>query len=173
MVEIDVHPKGHRMIDLPETVALPIKMDEHGAIRVSGTRVTLDTLIARYQQDESPETIHEGFPTVPLADIYAVIAYYLAHQDEVDTYLKQRDEEAERTRQKVEANYTPEQKAHTERLRALLNQKRQREAAWEEKVVTEALGDALRPDGSIDFDKLNTLGIKIILEELYPEGNAS
>lgn len=115
------------MIDLPESVTLPMKMDEHGAIRVSGTRVTLDTLIARYQQNESPETIHEGFPTVPLTDIYAVIAYYLAHQDEVDAYLKQRDEEADRIRQEVEASYTPEQKAHTERLRALLNQKHQNE----------------------------------------------
>ena len=33
------------MIALPETVILPLKMDENGAIRVSGTRVTLDTLI--------------------------------------------------------------------------------------------------------------------------------
>lgn len=29
------------------------------------------------------------------------------------------------------------------------------EAAWEERVVTEALGDALNPDGSINFDKLD------------------
>jgi uncharacterized protein (DUF433 family) len=161
------------MIDLPETVTLPMKMDEHGAIRVSGTRVTLDTLIVCYQQHESPETIHEGFPTVPLADIYAVIAYYLAHQDDVDAYLKQRDEEAERIRQEVEASYTPEQKAHTERLRTLLAQKRQKEAEWEEKVVTEALGDALNPDGSIDFDKLRARTVNITLDELYPEGSAS
>ena len=113
------------MIDLPETVALPIKMDEDGTIRVSGTRVTLDTLIARHQQGDTPEAIHEGFPTVPLTDIYTVIAYYLAHQKDVDAYLKQRDEEAERTRQEVEAGYTPEQKARTEHFRNLLDQKRQ------------------------------------------------
>jgi post-segregation antitoxin (ccd killing protein) len=45
------------------------------------------------------------------------------------------------------------------------------EAAWEERVVTEALGDALNPDGSIDFDKLRSTGIIITLEELYPEGD--
>ena len=84
------------MIALPETVALPLKLGEDGAIRVSGTRITLDTLISFYQQSETPEDLHEGFPTVPLADIYAVIAYYLAHQVEVDTYLKRRSKEASR-----------------------------------------------------------------------------
>jgi uncharacterized protein (DUF433 family) len=113
------------MIDLPETVALPLKKDEHGGIRVGGTRVTLDVLIACYQQGDTPETIHQAFPTVSLTDIYAVIAYYLANRDEVDAYLKQRDEEAERIRQEIEAAYTPEQKARTEYFRKLVAQKRQ------------------------------------------------
>jgi uncharacterized protein (DUF433 family) len=99
------------MIVLPETVNLPLKIDEHGAIRVSGTRVTLDTLIARYHQGDTPEAIHEGFETIPLADIYAVIAYYLDHQEEVDAYLKRRDEEGERIRQEWEARYPPITKA--------------------------------------------------------------
>ncbi|MDX2136896.1 MAG: DUF433 domain-containing protein [Chloroflexota bacterium] len=72
------------MMAFPETVTLPLHMDEPGAIRVSDTRVTLDVLIAFYRQGESPEALHDGFPTVPLADIYAVIAYYLANQAEVD-----------------------------------------------------------------------------------------
>jgi len=112
------------MIDLPETINLPMKTDEQGAIRVSGTRVTLDVLIACYQQGDSPERIHEGFPTVPLRDIYAVIAYYLENQAEVDAYLKRRDEEAARIRQQIEANYTPEQQARTEYFRDLLAEKR-------------------------------------------------
>ena len=99
------------MIALPETVTLPLKMDEHGAIRVSGTRITLDTLLAFYQQGETPEDLHEGFSTVPLADIYAVIAYYLAHDAEVDAYLKRRDEEAESIRQEWEARTPPPSKA--------------------------------------------------------------
>jgi uncharacterized protein (DUF433 family) len=116
------------MINLPETVALPLKTDENGAIRVSHTRVTLDVLIAYYQQGETPEELHESFPTVPLADIYAVIAYYLAHQHEMDAYLLERDEEAERIRQEEEARYTPQQKARSEGFRALLEQKRQTSA---------------------------------------------
>ncbi len=112
------------MIALPETVALPLKMDEHGAIRVSGTRVTLDTVIACYHQGDSPEAIHEGFDVLPLNDIYTVIAYYLAHRDELDAYLRRGQEEAERLRQEWEANYTPEQKAFNERIRKLTEQKR-------------------------------------------------
>ena len=44
------------------------------------------------------------------------------------------------------------------------------EAAWEEKVLTQALGDALREDGSIDFDKLRATGTVMSLDDLYPEG---
>jgi uncharacterized protein (DUF433 family) len=95
------------MIDIPEVVELPLHKDEDDNIRVSGTRVTLDTIIGFYRQGETPEDLHEGFPTVPLADIYAVIAYYLAHQNEVDAYLKRRDEEGERIRQEWEAEHPP------------------------------------------------------------------
>jgi hypothetical protein len=46
------------------------------------------------------------------------------------------------------------------------------EAAWEEAVLSQALGDALRSDGSIDFDKLDARGLNLTLEELHPEGDA-
>jgi uncharacterized protein (DUF433 family) len=105
-------------------MTVPIRTDDQGTIRVSGTRVTLDTLIARYHQGDTPEAIHEGFRTVPLMDIYAVIAYYLANRAEIDRYLKQRDDEAERIRREVEAKASPEQKARTDYFRNLLAQKR-------------------------------------------------
>lgn len=105
-------------------MALPLKMDEHGMIRVSGTRVTLDTVIACYQQGDSPEAIHEGFDVLPLNDIYAVIAYYLANRAELDAYLKRGQEEDTRLRQEWEARYTPEQKAFNTRIRQLTEAKR-------------------------------------------------
>lgn len=37
---------------------------------------------------------------------------------------------------------------------------------WEAIAAREALGDALRPDGSIDFDKLRARGKPMTLEEL-------
>lgn len=110
-------------ISNPPVITVPIQADDNGAIRVSGTRVTLDTIIVRYHQGDTPEDIHEGFSTVPLNDIYAVIAYYLANRDELDSYLKQRNEEAQRIRAEIEANYTPEQRAFIERMKRLKAEK--------------------------------------------------
>jgi len=112
------------MIPDPLTLTIPLRRDSHGTIRVSNTRVTLDTLIARYHQGESPEHIHDGFPTVSINDIYAVIAYYLTHKGELDLYLQEQNEEAEQIRQKIESNLTPEQKAFNDRVRKLAEEKR-------------------------------------------------
>lgn len=112
------------MFPNPPTITVPLHMDEHGGIRVSGTRVTFETIISTYLQGYTPETIHEFFPVVPVTDIYAIIAYYLAHREEMDAYLKHRDEEATKIRQEIEANYTPTQRASQERLRKLAAEKR-------------------------------------------------
>jgi uncharacterized protein (DUF433 family) len=121
---VNSYVKEPLMIVLPEIVVLPLKLDEHGAIRVSDTRVTLDTIIAFYHQGESPEDLHDGFPTIPLADIYGVIAYYLAHQAEVDAYLRRRSEDADRVRQEWETQHPPPKKAE---LMARLDAKRRNE----------------------------------------------
>ncbi|MBI5667161.1 MAG: DUF433 domain-containing protein [Chloroflexi bacterium] len=115
------------MPDIP-TLSIPLATDENGVMRIRNTRVTLDVIVARYQQGDTPEAIHEGFPSVSLSDVYAVIAYYLANREDVDAYLRQRDIEAERIRQEVETNSSPETTARTEHFRKLAAQKR-REAA--------------------------------------------
>lgn len=107
------------MINLPQTLPLPMKLDKHGVIRVSGTRVTLDTLLAWLNQGETPEELHEGFPTVPLADIYAIIAYYLANREQVDAYLQHNREIADRLQTEIEANYPPHIKESIEQLKKL------------------------------------------------------
>jgi uncharacterized protein (DUF433 family) len=99
------------------TTTIPIRTDERGAIRVGNTRVLLDVVIARYQQGDAPERIQEAFPTLKLADIYAVISYYLNQQDEVDAYLQGRREAGEALRRKIEAEQ-PRVKELRARLRA-------------------------------------------------------
>lgn len=89
------------------SMIIPLQTDEHGVIRASGTRVTLDSIINYYRQGQIPEALHEGFPTVPLIDIYALIAYYLANRDELDTYLKHQEAHVELIRQEFEAKYPP------------------------------------------------------------------
>lgn len=86
-----------------ETV--PLRTDEHGVVRIGGTRVTLDVVVHAFDAGASPEEIVESFPTLTLSDVYATIAYLLRHRSEVDDYLRQQAEEAEAIRQKIEEHY--------------------------------------------------------------------
>jgi uncharacterized protein (DUF433 family) len=99
-----------------DTVPVPLRIEDTGTVRVGETRVTLDTIIYAYKGGDSPEQIAEGFDTVPLADIYAVINYYLRHREEVEAYLKRRELEAAEIRAKWEAMH-PQNGLH-ERLLA-------------------------------------------------------
>ena len=99
------------MFAVPEVMTLPLHQDADGVIRLSNTRVTLDTLIAFYHQGQTPEVLHQAFPSVPLADIYAVLGYYLANRDTVDIYLQARAGEAARIRADWEAENPPLSKA--------------------------------------------------------------
>ncbi len=116
------------MIDAPATVAVPLQTDEYGVIRVGETRVTLLTIVGRYRAGDTPQVIHDGFPTVSLADIYAVIAYYLAHQDAIDAYIQQIEAEAEKQRQEHEAN-DAKAAAFNAKMRELLAEKRKSDAS--------------------------------------------
>jgi uncharacterized protein (DUF433 family) len=82
---------------------VPLAYDAHGTVRVGGTRVTLDVILARFKQYLSPEEIAYNFPTVGLGNVYAAIAYYLAHQAEVEEYLEERRRKGEEVRQRIEA----------------------------------------------------------------------
>jgi uncharacterized protein (DUF433 family) len=75
--------------------SVPLATDETGTIRIAKTRVTLDTLIERFRAGESVEELTEAFPVLNTADIYAVLAYYLRHRDEVDRYLAEQARQAE------------------------------------------------------------------------------
>lgn len=70
---------------------VPLARDELGRLMVVGTRVPLETLVAGFEQGETPEEIHGGFPTVGLADVYAVLAYRVRHRAEVEAYVAERE----------------------------------------------------------------------------------
>lgn len=92
-----------------EFIAEPIALarDKDGTIRVGGTRVTLDTLVAAFKQGASAEEIVLQYPTLHLADVYAVISYYLRETAEVEAYLKQQAAEALEIKKQVEARFDP------------------------------------------------------------------
>lgn len=102
----------------PDTV--PLTQWDDGSIRVIGSRVTLDTLVTCFEMGDTLEETHEGFPSVSLAQIEAIIAWYLDHKTEADEYLQEREAEAEKLRQEIQSR--PEYKTFHERLQRRIEQ---------------------------------------------------
>jgi uncharacterized protein (DUF433 family) len=86
---------------------LPLHEDESGSIRVGGTRVTLDSVVAEHENGASPEQIVEDFNSLTLAQVYGALAYYHRHRDEVREYLRRQRVEAEALRREIEARQGP------------------------------------------------------------------
>lgn len=87
---------------------VPLATDPDGVMRVGGTRVTLDTVIAAFTQGAAAEEIVYRYPTLNLADVYAVISFYLRRKPEVEEYLKQREKTAEKVRRENQARFDSE-----------------------------------------------------------------
>jgi uncharacterized protein (DUF433 family) len=90
----------------PEPV--PLIKDDASRLMIIGTRVPLDTLVAAFKRGESPESIHESYDTVALADVYAVLAYYLRHRAEVEAYLAEQEREGTEIQAFIESVYPPD-----------------------------------------------------------------
>ena len=60
-----------------------------GAYRISGTRVSLDSVVYAFLRGAAPESIAQSFPALTLEEVYGAIAFYLAHQTEIDAYLQE------------------------------------------------------------------------------------
>lgn len=85
----------------PEPV--PLAADKYGTVRVGGTRVTLETIVAAFDRGDSAEEIREQFPTVSLGDIYAVLTYLVRHPDEVREYMAATERKADEVRARIDA----------------------------------------------------------------------
>ena len=66
----------------------PLHQDEGGVVRVAGTRVTLETLVSAYLDGMTAEEITQAYDAVALADVHAVLSFYLRHRDEVERYVQ-------------------------------------------------------------------------------------
>lgn len=86
----------------------PLAVDTDRVVRVGGTRVTLDTVVAAFKQGATAEEIAYQYPSLQLADVYAVISYYLRHQHEVEAYLQQRQQHSSEIRKQNEQRFDPQ-----------------------------------------------------------------
>lgn len=87
-----------RQLDPP-----PFRVDEGGVVRLGQSRVSLDVVVEQYENGMSPEDIVRAYDSLAPADVYATIAFYLRHRDDVSMYLKRRHDEAESLRREIEA----------------------------------------------------------------------
>ncbi len=93
-------------LELKQTT--PLVQQEDGTVHIIGSRITLDTLVRIYKKGATAEQIQDSFPSLSLKDIYATIAFYLEHKTDVESYLKQRHEEANELRLKIESELDAE-----------------------------------------------------------------
>lgn len=87
---------------------VPLTINADGVVCVGETRVTLDTVVAVFKQGTTPEEIVQRYPSLRLGDVYGAIAYYLNHQQEVETYLQKRQQQAQEIRSSNENRFDPQ-----------------------------------------------------------------
>lgn len=103
-------PRGYHVTDMDltiETERPPLTLGHDGVVRVAATRVTLDTLVAAFRQGATAEEMAHQYPSLELADVYAVIAYYLRRRPEVDAYIEARRSTTDGVRAENESRFDP------------------------------------------------------------------
>jgi uncharacterized protein (DUF433 family) len=75
-----------------------LTQDIDGYIHVTGHRIGLQDLVYYYNEGYSPEALLEAFPTLALALVHKIIAFYLEDQVAVDAYVATCKAEMERQR---------------------------------------------------------------------------
>jgi uncharacterized protein (DUF433 family) len=79
-----------------------------GGYWITGTRISLDSIIAAFNRGAAPETIRRSFPLLTLEEVYGAITFYLAHENEIAEYLQRSDAElgaqADARRKKLKAS---------------------------------------------------------------------
>jgi len=69
-----------------------------GVYVISGTRVSLDSIVYAFVGGQSAESIAQAFPVLTLEQVYGAIAFYLAHRNDVDRYLEAQRQDFEAKR---------------------------------------------------------------------------
>jgi uncharacterized protein (DUF433 family) len=83
----------------------PVERDSRGVLRLTGSRVTLDVVVAAFDAGQTPEEIAQQYPSLDLGAVYAVVAYLLRHRSEIDAYLIQRTDSADAVRAENERRF--------------------------------------------------------------------
>jgi uncharacterized protein (DUF433 family) len=75
-----------------------------GGYFVTGSRISLDSVVCAFLRGESPEGIAESFPAVGLEQIFGALAFYMANRETIDAYLEDGRREFQAVRQHAMRN---------------------------------------------------------------------
>jgi uncharacterized protein (DUF1778 family)/uncharacterized protein (DUF433 family) len=64
-----------------------------GGYWIKGTRISLDSVVYAFKRGAAPESIKRSFPLLSLEEIYGAITFYLAHEQQIDSYLEASEKE--------------------------------------------------------------------------------
>jgi uncharacterized protein (DUF433 family) len=77
-----------------------------GVYWVTGKRVSLNSIVYRWREGLSPETIQqECFPVLTRAEVFGALAFYFDNQAQIDEYLKKAGEEEEMIGRQLREQY--------------------------------------------------------------------
>ena len=75
----------------------------NGGFYLSGSRVSLDSVVISFQQGASPESILRSFPAIgSLEKVYGAVTFYLANKQLVEDYLREQSQLWDRTQAQQE-----------------------------------------------------------------------
>ena len=85
-----------------------IALNEQGVAYVAGLPMRVSDIVRMKQEHQlTPEQIQAAAPVLSLAQIYAALAYYYAHQAEIDAAEARRHEEVESVLSRLRPNHQP------------------------------------------------------------------
>jgi uncharacterized protein (DUF433 family) len=129
-----------------EPVAIPLRPDDFGGLRVADTRVLLELIVRAYDAGATPEEIVQAYDVLKLRDVYAIIAWCLSNEAAVNEYMAERERQSASIREELESI----RPAGRELLKSLRT--RQLEAEWRAEATKQlqlaAHGETATPSGA-------------------------
>ena len=85
-----------------QTDPLLLREDTTGDLRVGRDAGSRGIGASRLSRRRHARAIAQRYPSLSLADVYSVVAYYLRHRDAMERYLADRERQADDVRQRID-----------------------------------------------------------------------
>ena len=87
-----------------------------GGYWITGTRISLDSVICASQCGAAPESTQRSYPLLTLEEVYGAIAFYLGNQQEIDAYLEHSEAAGARAAEKMKTSFRADNPTLVKRL---------------------------------------------------------